>query len=89
VTNTWSLIPNVDGDFALCIMSMPTVRLLQLPVQWVLWVSSQGVKRLEHSADHSPLPIVEIKNVRSHTYAHPYLHDTVLNQLDGKKFVSI
>ena len=53
------------------IMSMPAVRPIPLPVQWVLQFSSHGVERLECSADNSPLPSAEIKNVWSHTYAHP------------------
>jgi len=67
------------------IMSTPAVRPIHLAVKWVLRVSSQGVKRLECSADHSPLPSAEVKNVWSHAYAHPYLHDTLLDQLDKKK----
>jgi len=66
-------------------MSMPAVRPVQLPVKWVLQVSSQGVKRLECSADQSPLPSAEVKNVWSHAYAHPCLRDTLLDRLDRKK----
>jgi hypothetical protein len=55
--------------------SRPALEPILPPIQWILWASSLGVKRLGSEADHSPLSSAEVE-----LYLTPLrLHGIVLN----------
>jgi hypothetical protein len=57
-----SLIPGRGKYFLSSIASRLALGLIQPPIQWAPGVTSQGVKRLGHEADHLPPSSAKVKN---------------------------
>jgi hypothetical protein len=54
--------------------------LTQLPIQWVSWIPSQGVKRPGCESDHSPPTSAKVKkNVHLYIHSPIHLHGVVFN----------
>jgi hypothetical protein len=53
--------------------SRPALVTTQLPIKWVLWVLSLGVKRPGCEADHSRPAIAEVKKIWINASTSPFL----------------
>jgi len=73
------------GFLSLLHASRPLSGPTQLPIQWVPWAFTTGLKRAGRETDHSPPSSVEVKNVLSYASAPPIrLHGVVLRQLNTR-----
>jgi hypothetical protein len=67
---SWS--PGRVKYFLFSTSSRPALGPTQLPVQWVPWALSTGVKRLGRETDHSPPASAEVKKMWICTFIPPY-----------------
>jgi hypothetical protein len=61
----------------------PALGLTQPPNQWVPAAFSQGVKRPDREADHSPPSSAEVKNAWRFSFASCYMFMAVLKHKDS------
>jgi hypothetical protein len=60
------------GIFLFATASRPALGSTQLPIQWVSWALSQGIKWPGREADHSSPSSAEVKNAWIYTLTPPY-----------------
>jgi hypothetical protein len=73
-----------QGVFLYFAASRLTLRPIQLPILWVPWALSPGVKRLGRGAVRSPPSSAEVKNGGANP-PHPIrLHGVVMNELSSE-----
>jgi hypothetical protein len=60
-------------NFHFSMSSRPALGCTQLPIQWVPWALSSGVKRPVREADHSPATIAEVKKTWAYAATPPYV----------------